>query len=44
MFDLGGQQYFVWDTTSQSTKWLDIPQIRGWGMDLWLRLWSIDLC
>jgi len=24
---LGKQQYFVWDTASQSTKWLDILKI-----------------
>jgi len=28
---LGDQQYFVWDTTSQSTKWIDILKIWGYG-------------
>jgi len=35
---LGEQQYFVWDTTTQSTKWLDILNIL-WGHCPWLRLW-----
>ena len=36
------QQYFVWDTASQSTKWLDMLKI--WGdMAPWLRLWYIIL-
>jgi len=32
------QQYFVWDTASQSTNWLDIPKIGGGPP--WLRLWT----
>jgi len=34
MFDLGEQQYFVWDTASQSRKWRDTLKIFG-GMATW---------
>ena len=30
MFDLGEQQYFVWDAASQSTKWLNILKMGPW--------------
>jgi len=35
----GEQQYFLWDTTSQSTKLLDILNILG-AMAPWLCLWA----
>jgi len=35
IFELGKQQYFVWDTTSQSAKWLDMLKIGAMAPWMW---------